>query len=143
MPEAAVEIKAPARRGRKTAAPVTKRRHDPKDGPLDGYTRPDLIMNQRKGYVCAMLSDEDFEEKAEQGYRRVERSKNGPRPKWWSGDSSKPGYRRKGLQLCEIRADRHAQLHKFHLDKAADRMAVIHNKIDTRGGQHNSRVETR
>lgn len=144
MPGQTVEAtpEAPRRRGRKPAVAVTKRRHDPKDSPLDGYTRPDLIINQRKGFKYAMLTPDDSEVKTEQGYRRVERTASGPRPKWWSGDSAVPGYRRKGLTLYEIREDRHSQLHSFHLGEAARRMADVNND-SRRSPDNSSRVETR
>jgi hypothetical protein len=119
----------------------TRKRHDPADAPIHGMQSLEGVINQNKGFVYAKLTPKDAARKRWQGYRRVERSGDGPQPKYWE-ENEYPGYREGELTLYEIPKALHAQHHAAQVAISDQRMAGIGYKARESGGEHKTRVST-
>src|SRR5688572_29940348 len=105
--------------------PRKAKRHDPDDSPVDGVYRADRITNQRKGYRCFLLNEEDAAVKRAQGAVKVARGSEGPRPFYYFGSDSDTGYTNRGLTLYEMPEELARKHEQSITAEAAQRMAII------------------
>ena len=133
MPES--ESEAPKkRRGR----PPGKKRHDPEPAPVTGDYSKDVVFNREAGKRYAWLTptgiDADVPNFKHRGYRKTERTPDGPRPAWDMGSETDVGFSVGGLELYEADEETIARFENHQRAPSERRMQGIHAAAQATGG---------
>jgi hypothetical protein len=141
MPEA--ESEAPKKRGRPKGS--GKKRHDPEPAPVNGDYSKDVVLGKEAGKRYAWLTpngiDADVPNFKHRGYRKTERTPDGPRPAWDMGAENDSGFAVGGLELYEADEETVARYEAHQRTPSERRMQSIHDTAAATGGYMTRNVE--
>ena len=141
MPEA--ETAAPKRRGRPPGS--GKKRHDPEPAPINGDYSKDVVLNTDAGKRYAWLTpkgiDADVPNFKHRGYKKTERTADGPRPAWDQGEATDLGFEVGGLELYEASEETIARYEAHQRTPSERRMQSIEAAAKASGGYMTRTVE--
>ena len=115
-----------------------KKRHDPEAAPVNGDYTKDVVLGRESGKRYAWLTasgiDADVPNFKHRGYRKVERTPDGPRPAWDLGSETDSGFSVGGLELYEVDEDLAKRNDAQALRQSDMRMKAIHEAAKATGG---------